>query len=304
MKDFFENYNLYQKYLLLEGYTLGNQNYTDKTDFKGENFEYYCQQEEKIRPFELYLPDYIRGPIVHRPGPKEIPDEQFADEKLNYTFWAAGKCKSCGQFDVHFLLNVYSNKPISNILNNINNTSFSERNGYDFPETNIYIKKVGCSPENKVFIEKAISKHFDKETNNWLYKAKSLKNLNYGIGAFAYYRRIIEKELIKIIEEIKSLPDSDNHQIGKLLKEYEDNPKTYTIYENIFQYLPNSLKDLGDNPIQLLYKQTSEGLHSLKEKDCLERAESIDILLDFTIRKINEENSGIKSVKDAIKKLK
>lgn len=304
MKKFLEKYNLYQEYLLLEGYTLGNQNYTNKTDFRGENFDYLCQREGKIRPFELYLPDSISDKIIHPQGIEKIHDKQFIDEKLNYTFWAAGKCKSCENFDVHFLLNVFSNKPISNLLNNIDNINLSERNRHNFTETNIYIKKVGCSPENKVFVEKEISKHFDQETNNWLYKAKSLKNLNYGIGAFAYYRRIIEKELIKIIEEIKALPDSDENKIGQLLKDFEDNPKTYTIYENIFQYLPNSLKGLGDNVIQLLYKQTSEGLHSLKEKDCLERAESIDLLLDFTIRKINEEKSEIKSVKDAIKKLK
>lgn len=61
---------------------------------------------------------------------------------------------------------------------------------------------------------------------------------------------------------------------------------------------------MGDNPLQLLYNQTSEGLHSLTEEECLNRANSIATLLDFTIKKINEEKSEILEVKNAVKHLK
>ncbi|MBT3547224.1 MAG: hypothetical protein HN487_06000, partial [Flavobacterium sp.] len=77
-----------------------------------------------------------------------------------------------------------------------------------------------------------------------------------------------------------------------------------TIYDNIFQHLPNSLKVLGDNPIKLLYNQTSEGLHSLKESESLEKASKILVLLEFVIKKINEERSEIKDLKDIVKGLK
>ena len=46
---------------------------------------------------------------------------------------------------------------------------------------------------------------------------------------------------------------------------YVENKKVSTIYNNIFQYLPNSIIGLGVNHIKLLYNQTSEGLHSLTE---------------------------------------
>ena len=76
------------------------------------------------------------------------------------------------------------------------------------------------------------------------------------------------------------------------------------IYENIFDYLPSSLKGLGDNPFQLLYKQTSKGLHNLSEKECLERAHNINQLLKFVIRKLNEEKSEILEIRQVIKELK
>lgn len=61
---------------------------------------------------------------------------------------------------------------------------------------------------------------------------------------------------------------------------------------------------LGDNPIKLLYNQTSNGLHSLTEEECLEKAQKILTLLEFVIKKINEEKSEIKELKDTIKGLK
>ena len=135
---------------------------------------------------------------------------------------------------------------------------------------------------------------------NWV----NALNQNFGIGSFAYFRRIIEKELINIITDIKSLPDSHSVEIERLLVKHNENPKVSTIYDNIFEHLPNSLKALGDNPIKLLYNQTSEGLHSLTEEECLEKANSIFQLLNFVIKKINEERSEIKNLREIIKGLK
>jgi hypothetical protein len=53
-----------------------------------------------------------------------------------------------------------------------------------------------------------------------------------------------------------------------------------------------------------LYNQTSEGLHSLKESESLEKASKILVLLEFVIKKINEERSEIKDLKDIVKGLK
>ena len=109
---------------------------------------------------------------------------------------------------------------------------------------------------------------------------------------------------MNIIEDIKSLPSSHSNEIEKLLKAHKENPKVSTIYENIFSHLPQSLQSLGDNPIKLLWKQTSGGLHSLGEGECLKRAGIILKLLDFVIKKINEEKSDIKSLRESLKDLK
>ena len=93
-------------------------------------------------------------------------------------------------------------------------------------------------------------------------------------------------------------------EIQSLLDEHKNKPTITTIYENIFEHLPSSLKSLGDNPIKLLYNQTSEGLHNLTDSQALEKAEIIKDLLEFVIIKIKEEKSNIRDLKDKIRLLK
>ena len=162
---------------------------------------------------------------------------------------------------------------------------------------------MGALPEIKELPSKIITKYFDRESNNWYYKGINSIVNKFGIGSFAYFRRIIEKELIRIIKDIQTLPSSHNKEIGELLKKHNSDPRISTIYENIFPHLPNSLKELGNNPIKLLYNQTSEGLHSLSEEECYKKAKGIRKLLDFVIKKINEEKSEIKDLRDTIKDL-
>ena len=301
MEDFLSNYGLYQQYILTEEYTIGNQDYTGPCDFIGQTFDYQCERENKKTTFELDIDNseylgYLDG--------DKIPDENFIDEKLNFTFKAIGKCKSCNNNYIYFLLNVFSDKPIANIKDNINNIAFHKNNNVYHPGTNIIIQKVGSNPEIKIVPDKIVSKYFNREINNLYFKGLKSLNQNYGIGSFAYFRRIIETELINIINDIKSLPDSHSSEIEKLLIKHNENPKISTIYDNIFEYLPNSLKALGDNPIKLLYNQTSEGLHSFSETECLEKAKIIVALLEFVIKKINEERSELKNIKNLIKGLK
>jgi len=303
MKEFLSNAGLYQIHKILENYTLGNEDYTGPYDFVGETFEYKCEYEDSLKTFEIELDKATLDYFGSQRG-DQISSENFINEKLNYTFKAIGRCKSCNDYHVYFLLNVFSNNPISDIQDNINYINFRKQNTYKIANTDIFIQKVGAFPQIKIIPDKIVTKYFKRDTNGFYYKGLNALNQNFGIGAFAYFRRIIEKELINIITDIKSLPDSHSAEIEKLLIKHNENPQISTIYDNIFEHLPNSLKVLGDNPIKLLYNQTSEGLHSLTEEECLEKANSILQLLNFVIKKINEERSEIKILRETIKGLK
>ena len=280
MKNFLSNYPIYCPYLLSNSFKV---EFYKKTFLKDETFDYYCSNELGVKTFKIDFPE--RSTLISLIQDGDIPFENLKNKKLDYVFECYGRCQSCKNTDVNFMLHVF------------------EKLGDD-QKKNIIIEKVGINPKRVISPKIEISKFFDRESNNWYYKGINAIEENYGIGSLAYFRRIVEKELMHIIKEIKELPDSHGLEIQKLLDEHELNGTVSSIYDNIFHHLPSSLKSLGDNPIKLLYNQTSEGLHSMKEDEALEKARLIQKLLDFVIVKINEERSNIKDLKEAIRGLK
>lgn len=305
LEEFLKNHPLYRPFKIVENYQPENPVYNQPYAFKGETFMYYCENEKAEKTFELELPSSSENWWGKQAG-NAIPESLFDNKKhLNFVEHFSGRCKSCKTYKIELTLHIWSDAKIPATLfhrfsgppGSANNTEF------DGITANIFVEKIGVLPEQIINVDSEIKKHFDRETNNWYFKACKCIQQNYGIGAFAYFRRIIEKELITIVKEISELDAADS-QIKKLYEEYSSTNQVYSIYENIFEFLPKSLQSLGLNPIKTLYNQTSEGLHSLNEQDCLARASSIDILLKFVIKKINEEQSEILKVREAIKNLK
>ena len=108
-----------------------------------------------------------------------------------------------------------------------------------------------------------------------------------GIGAFAYYRRMIENQKNKIIDEIirvvQKIAPGD-----PVIKELEDAKKEtqfINAIKSIKHGLPQALLINSQNPLALLHSALSEGLHTFEEKECLEIAGSIrTVLIEFADR--------------------
>jgi len=308
LNKFLTEYPLYRKFCAVENFTRTEKDYSCPTYIHGETFTYYCQNEDENKTFELKLPETTLefwGNKVEGCLPGEVLIE---NDFLDYTHHFTGECQSCKKYKVDFLLHIWSDNPIPRderytFQRDIKIDEDKPVDEFNPNRANVFIEKVGVKPVTIVSIDKNIHKYFDRETENLYFKAiKSLSD-NLGIAAFAYFRRIIEKELTKIVIDISELNSTDN-KLKQMVSEYKETNQVSSIYENIFQFLPKSLQALGDNPIKILYKQTSEGLHSLSEKECLERAETINLVLKFVIKTLNEEKSQISEIRDALKKLK
>lgn len=285
IKDFLRDYPLYQEFKLATQTDADEIPYQNPYDFHEQGFDHWCENEGTMKTFELYLSETQRSIYGAVPVDHVFP-EHLKGDKLNYCVPVSAMCISCKSHEVDFLFHVWSKEHIGS------------------ENLEVYIEKAGIFPEHKFKHDKSIAKYLDRESDNWFYKGSVLLEKGMGIGAFAYFRRIVEKELIGIIEDIKTLPDSKSVEIEALLKEHNKNPSVSTIYSNIFEYLPSSLKSLGENPLKLLYNLTSEGLHSLSEEECIDKARGIQRLLGFVIRKMSEEHSEIKDLRSIIKSLK
>ncbi|MEW8030373.1 MAG: hypothetical protein AB2806_21885 [Candidatus Thiodiazotropha sp.] len=108
-----------------------------------------------------------------------------------------------------------------------------------------------------------------------------------GIGAFVYYRRVIENqknrifdELIRVINKISPGDDVINDL------EMAKNETQFTkAVDSIKHSLPQSLFINGYNPLTLLHAALSEGVHEHSDDECLELAGSVRaVLFEFAER--------------------
>ena len=305
LSEFISEYPLYKEFLAEEKYQISEESFTDPYSFHEESFNHFCEQEKHSTTFQLQLPEESMTFWASQSG-AQIPDEAYNEEnKLDFIHHFIGVCQSCKQFKIDLLLHIWSDKEIPRkkgyILKFDDETKkykSVDEIGDDQPK--IFIEKIGVYPEKQIYLDKDIKKYFDRESENLYYKAIKSYNETLGIASFAYFRRIIEKELERILNDIAELNGSE-HKLKDYIEEYKNSKKAHLIYENLFDLLPKSLQSLGVNPMKFLYKQTSEGLHSTNDKECLEKAGKIDMILKFVIKKISEENSELAKIREAIK---
>ena len=106
-----------------------------------------------------------------------------------------------------------------------------------------------------------------------------------GIGAFVYYRRVLESQKNRIFDELirvitKVSPDEIS--LVEDLENAKEETQFTTAVEKIKNALPGSLLINGYNPLTLLHHALSEGVHVLTDAECLELATSIrTVLFEF-----------------------
>lgn len=132
------------------------------------------------------------------------------------------------------------------------------------------------------------------------------ENQGMGIGAFAYYRRVVENQKNRIIDEIikvgKKLGAED--EIIKSLETAKKEIKFKEAVESIKGALPVQLLiDGHHNPLTLLHDALSKGLHAKTDGECLDTATAIRVVLTDLAERIDEALKEKAELGDAIKKL-
>jgi hypothetical protein len=244
-----------------------------------ETFTFHCENCKDTRTFEL------RAFPRDSPFNSQLPDWGTGinkDYKGNI-YWVQhykGICQFCKRFHCDIIINAIQTK-----------------DGF-------FLRKIGQFPPYAIKPEKVVLDYLDEEDKGNYEKALMCYSHSYGIGSFAYFRRIVENEIKKIITDIAVLETPELQKIKQALTKYEQNHQMAILIEKIYPYLPSSLKELGDNPIKILYEQLSVGIHSLSEDECIEKATLLDSLLTFIIKKICEEKTDVTGIKAALKKFK
>jgi hypothetical protein len=126
-----------------------------------------------------------------------------------------------------------------------------------------------------------------------------------GIGAFAYYRRVVENQKGRIIEQIAEVATRLGAK-GEILTTFEKASKETqfsSAIEAVKDSIPQSLMINGHNPLTLLHGALSEGIHAQTDEDCLEIATSIRVVLTELADRISIALRDHAELKTAVSRL-
>lgn len=121
-------------------------------------------------------------------------------------------------------------------------------------------------------------------------KGRRAETHGLGIGAFGYYRRVVEKQKDNILGEIAKAAKRIGNQrqlVEELEKAQRENSFSKAI-ESIRSGLPDTLMFNGHNPLTLLHSALSEGLHVETDEECLEWAKSVRVILVELSERVGE----------------
>jgi hypothetical protein len=136
-------------------------------------------------------------------------------------------------------------------------------------------------------------------------KGRRAENHGLGIGAFAYYRRVVENQKGRIIQEMAKVAGKlgASESDLKLFEAAAKEKQFTTAIDKIKSAIPSALRIYGHNPLTLLHDALSDGLHQLSDEECLERAREVRLVLTDLAERMSEALREEAELKDAVSKL-
>jgi len=216
-----------------------------------------------------YYKDYMLNPEIQLHCPSDScngirffrcvskKDEVITD---NYRYlYTTYRCSNCQEHIKTYSLAVKiieAEKPAGEVY------KFGELPTYGPPTPPRLIKLIG--PDRDTFL-----------------KGRRCENQGLGIGAFIYYRRVVENQKDRILNEIIKVssklgaPEKNIETLNNAVKETQFS-KALSMVKDV---IPESLLINGHNPILLLHSALSDGVHAQSDESCLDLASSIRIVL-------------------------
>lgn len=168
----------------------------------------------------------------------------------------------------------------------------------------VRIQKCGELPRGKIPRDRRLQRFLKKDRENYE-KAVLCLSYEYGIAAFAYFRRIIETN----IDQLLDLVQEDAKASGEgeaTLQALEDLKKESPMNDRIKLAnlaLPHHLRPDGLNPLGRLYQVLSEGIHTLSEEECLRKARDASECLTFLVSELSNRRESRNRFNTMISKL-
>ncbi|QDH69924.1 hypothetical protein [Marilutibacter alkalisoli] len=166
-----------------------------------------------------------------------------------------------------------------------------------------WLMKVGQHPSWEIQgdpnIEKLLGTH-----SGFYRKGLVCESQGYGIGAFGYYRRIVEEVIDELLSEISGLLSGDElTRFSSALDRTRATIVTQEKIELVKDLLPGILRPDGMNPLSVLHSSLSEGLHAESDDVCLEQAAIVRQILVYLVNQVAASKATSREFTDSMRRL-
>jgi len=173
----------------------------------------------------------------------------------------------------------------------------------DDKQTQIVFEKVGQIPAWSIDMDKQLERELGEHSE--LYRRGLIcESQGYGIGAFAYYRRITETMIDHLLDSITDLLEGEEKEkYEAALIETKKTTITQEKIDLVKDLLPVSLRPDGMNPLSTLHSALSEGLHAEEDENCLDYAEEIRRVLIYLVNQVERSKTSSKLFTESMRKI-
>lgn len=167
-------------------------------------------------------------------------------------------------------------------------------------DENIRVQKYGELPRIPLVRDRVLQKFLKDDLENYE-KAVVCLSHEYGVAAFAYFRRVVENNINRLLDLVQEDARSStaNADIISALAELRKSSPMSDKIGLANHALPEHLKPDGLNPLGRLYQVLSEGVHNLSDEECLKKAKATSECLAFLVSELasrKENRSRFKSM--------
>lgn len=112
-------------------------------------------------------------------------------------------------------------------------------------------------------------------------KGRQCENQGLGVGAFVYYRRVVENQKNRILKEIIKVSEKVGapSEVITTLQNAVQEPQFSKALASVRDAIPQALLINGQNPLTLLHRALSDGLHDRTDEQCLGIAHAVRVVL-------------------------
>ncbi len=154
-------------------------------------------------------------------------------------------------------------------------------------EKTIRFQKYGELPRKRLARNPILQRFLKDDLDNYE-KAVVCLSYEYGVAAFAYFRRVVENNVNKLLDLVQedAQSSSADTEVTAALAELRENPPMSKKIEIANHALPAYLKPDGLNPLGRLYQMLSEGVHTFSEEECLNKAKETSECLAYLVSEL------------------